>query len=68
MADTPHDGAGTTLKLGATNYTVTNIVVSFTDPNADAEKIDVSHLGLSAGNSVATIDRPLQGKEHRTAL
>ena len=61
MADTPHDGTGTILKLGATNYTVTNIVITFTDPTADQEKIDVSHLGLTAGNSVLTQDRPLTG-------
>jgi hypothetical protein len=61
MSATPHDGTGTTLRLGATNYTVTNIVISFADPNADAEQIDVSHLGLTTGAQVKTIDRPLQG-------
>jgi hypothetical protein len=61
MADTPHDGAGTTLRLGATLFTVTNIVITNTDPNAGAEKIDVSHLGLTAGSSIASQDRPLQG-------
>jgi len=61
MADTPHDGVGTVLRLGATQYTVTNIVIQFTDPNADAEKIDVSHLGLTTGASILTQDRPLQG-------
>ena len=61
MADTPHDGTGTLLKLGNTNYTVTNIVITFTDPTADQEKIDVSHLGLTTGASIATQDRPLQG-------
>lgn len=66
MADTPHDGAGTNLKLGATNYTVTNIVITFTDPTADQEKIDVSHLGLTTGNSILTQDRPLQGSTSDT--
>lgn len=61
MADTPHDGSGTSLKLGATNYTVTNIVITYNDPTADQEKIDVSHLGLTTGNSILTQDRPLQG-------
>lgn len=61
MSATPHDGAGTTLALGNTNYTVTNIVITYTDPNADQEKIDVSHLGLTTGAQVATIDRPLKG-------
>jgi hypothetical protein len=58
---TPHAGPGTVLNVGGTQYTVTNIVIQFTDPAADAEKIDVSHLGLSAGNSIQTLDRPLQG-------
>lgn len=66
MADTPHDGTGTILKLGATNYTVTNVVITFTDPTADQEKIDVSHLGLTTGASIATQDRPLQGSTSDT--
>lgn len=61
MADTPHDSSGTSLKLGNTNYTVTNIVITFNDPTADQEKIDVSHLGLTTGASILTQDRPLQG-------
>lgn len=61
MAATPHDSTGTSLKLGVTGYTVTNIVITYTDPNAGAEKIDVSHLGLTAGGSVLTQDKPLQG-------
>lgn len=66
MADTPHDGSGTLLRLGATQYTVTNIVIQYTDPNADAEKIDVSHLGLTTGAQLATQDRPLQGSTSDT--
>lgn len=65
MAATPHDGT-TTFAFAGTNFTVTNIVVSNTDPQADAEKIDVSHLGLTTGNSVATQDRPLQGSANDT--
>lgn len=63
---TPHAGSGTTLLLGSTSYTVTNIVISYADPTADQEKIDVSHLGLTAGNSVLTLDRPLQGSTSDT--
>jgi hypothetical protein len=63
---TPHAGAGTTLRLGADLFTVTNIVVSYTDPTADQEKIDVSHLGLTQGASIATLDRPLQGSTSDT--
>ena len=58
---TPHAGVGTTLRLGADLFTVTNIVIAFNDPTADQEKIDVSHLGLTQGASIATLDRPLQG-------
>lgn len=60
MAATPHDGTGTTFSFGGTAFTVTNIVVTNTDPAAD-DTIDVSHLGLTAGSSVRTISRPLQG-------
>lgn len=63
---TPHAGTGTTLRLGADLYTVTNIVISYSDPTADQEKIDVSHLGLTAGAGVATLDRPLQGSTSDT--
>ena len=66
MSATPHDGTGTSLRLGPNLYTVTNIVISFTDPNADQEKIDVSHLGLTTGASLKTIDRPLQGSTSDT--
>jgi hypothetical protein len=61
MSITPHVGSGTTLTLGTTGYTITNLVITYNDPNADQEKIDVSHLGLTTGAQVATIDRPLKG-------
>lgn len=60
MSATPHDGAGTVLTFGGTAYTVTNIVYNLSDPATD-DKIDVSHLGITAGNEVRTIDRPLKG-------
>jgi hypothetical protein len=60
MSATPHDGAGTVFSFGGTAFTVTNIVVTNTDPAAE-DTIDVSHLGLTAGNSIKTIDRPLTG-------
>lgn len=66
MSVTPHSGSGTVIRLGSTAYSATNIVISNTDPQADAEKIDISHLGLSTGNSIATIDRPLQGSTSDT--
>ena len=61
MSATPHDGVGTSLVLGNTNYTITNVVLTFNDPTADQEKIDISHLGLTTGAQLATIDRPLKG-------
>lgn len=60
MAATPHDGTGTVFSFAGVNYTVTNIVVTNTDP-ATENTIDVSHLGLTAGSSVLTQSRPLQG-------
>lgn len=51
---------GTTLTFASTNYTVTSITYSMNDVSA-GDTIDVSHLGLSAGSNVATMDRPLKG-------
>jgi len=61
--ETPHDGAGTVLTWPTTNavYTVTNIVVSMTDPTATEDKIAVSHLGQTAGETAKTLDLPLAG-------
>jgi hypothetical protein len=60
MAITPHDSTGTVLTFAAVGYTVTSIVYNLADPATD-NTIDVSHLGLTAGNSVLTQDRPLSG-------
>jgi hypothetical protein len=51
---------GTTFSFAGTPYTVTNITYSMTDVSA-GDTIDISHLGLTAGNSVKTMDRPLKG-------
>lgn len=65
--ETPHDGSGTLLNWNPTTsstgtiYTVTNIVVSFTDPTQDAEKINVAHLGQTVGETAKTLDLPLAG-------
>lgn len=60
MSATPHDGTGTVLRFGANVYTVTNIVISNTNPAAAADaKIDVSHLGQTTGEQAARLDRPL---------
>jgi hypothetical protein len=51
---------GTTLTFAGTSYTVTNITYSMTDVSA-GDTIDISHLGLSAGSAIRTMDRPLKG-------
>jgi hypothetical protein len=61
---TPHDGdsstKGTVLKFGANVYTVTNIVISNTNPAAAADaQIDVAHLGQTTGEQAARLSRPL---------
>lgn len=57
---TPHDGTGTVLRFGANAYTVTNVVISNTNPAAGADAtIDVGHLGQSTGELRASIATPL---------
>lgn len=57
---TPHDGTGTVLRFGANAYTVTNVVISNTNPaTGEDAKIDVSHLGQTTGEQAARLDRPL---------
>lgn len=65
MALTPHDGTGTVFTFAGTTYTVTNIVISHTDPNRE-NTIDVSHLSLTSGSNVLTQDRPLTGSSTDT--
>jgi hypothetical protein len=60
MSVTPHDSSATTFSFAGNAYTVTSIVYNLADPATD-DKIDVSHLGITAGNEVKTIDRPLKG-------
>ena len=60
MPATPHDGSGTTFTFASVNYTVTNITYTIADNNA-TDSIDVSHLGQTAGQTVATLSRPLKG-------
>lgn len=68
---TPHDTSsstsvpsGTTLTLGLnglnSTYTVTNIGIAYTNPNAGGDaSIDVAHLGQTVGEQAATMERPL---------
>lgn len=52
---------GTALVFNNVTFTVTNITLSFSDAENQGDKIDISHLGLSAGSNVLTMDRPLKG-------
>jgi len=57
---TPHDGAGTVLRLGAVTYTVTNIVIANANPGEGEDaKVPVGHLGQTTGETLAQMDRPL---------
>ena len=57
---TPHDGSGTILRFAANQYTVTNIVISNTNPAAGEDAtVDVGHLGQSTGELRASITTPL---------
>jgi hypothetical protein len=57
---TPHDSSGTNFSFAGVTYTVTQITYNLNDVAA-GDTIDVSHLGLTAGAQVATMDRPLKG-------
>lgn len=59
--ETPHDSGGTVLTFAGTTYTVTNVVISYTDPGAQNAKIDVSHLGQTTGSAALLLDRPIAG-------
>lgn len=57
---TPHDGTGTVLRFGAVAYTVTNVVVTNTNPSAGGDStIDVGHLGQTTGELRASLATPL---------
>jgi hypothetical protein len=58
---TPHGASGTTLTIGSQAFTVTGITLNFSDVSGETDRIDVSHLGLSAGSSIVTVKRPLVG-------
>lgn len=61
MSVTPHDGSGTVVSWKSVNYTVTNIVYNLGEQDNQQEAIDVSHLGQTTGQAIATISRPLSG-------
>jgi hypothetical protein len=57
---TPHASTGTRFSFGGTTFTVTSITYTIGATGA-ADQIDVSHLGQTTGESVATLARPLVG-------
>jgi hypothetical protein len=59
--ETPHDSGGTVLVWAGSTFTVTNIVLSYTDPGAEQAKIDVSNLSQTTGSAALLIDRPIAG-------
>jgi hypothetical protein len=61
MATTPHAGSGTTFSFAGSNYTVTSITYSIAASGGSADRIDVSHLGQTTGETVLSIARPLKG-------
>lgn len=60
MAVTPHDSASTFSFCG-TSFTVTNLTVNLSDVSGESDRIDVSHLGQTTGEIIATQARPLVG-------
>lgn len=64
MASTPHGGSGTSFAFGGSSFTVTSITYSIAGSSGD--KIDISHLGQTTGQTVLTLDRPLKGSAGKT--
>jgi len=65
MASTPHDSSGTTLVFGGTTFTVTNVTLNYNDVR---ERIDISHLGQTTGEQIASQDAPLVGTADDTGV
>ena len=61
MAVTPHDAPGTTVVFSGSTYTVTNVSISYSDVSGATDRIDVSHLGQTTGETMLTQARPLKG-------
>lgn len=67
MAATPHDSSGTTLTFPGFTGSVTSITYNQTElATGSPDVIDISHLGLTAGASVLSQKRPLQGSAGST--
>lgn len=61
MATTPHDSSGTSFVFAGTTFTVTNVTVNFSDVSGQTDRIDISHLGQTTGETMLTQKRPLVG-------
>jgi hypothetical protein len=61
MATTPHDSSGTSFVFGGTTFTVTNLTINFSDVSGETDRIDISNLGQTTGETMATQKRPLVG-------
>jgi len=61
MAVTPHDAPGTTVVFSGSTYTVTNVSISYSDVSGQTDRIDISHLGQTTGETMLTQARPLKG-------
>ena len=61
MASTPHDGLGTTFTFDGTTFTVSNVQVSFSDVSGKTDRIDISNLSQTTGETMLTMARPLIG-------
>ena len=61
MATTPHDSSGTGLTIGSSTFTLTSVTINFSDVSGETDRIDVSHLGQTAGEAILTQARPLTG-------
>ena len=61
MAVTPHNAPGTTVVFSGSTYTVTNVSISYSDVSGQTDRIDISHLGQTTGETMLTQARPLKG-------
>lgn len=61
MASTPHDSSGTSVTFPGFTGSVTNIVYSQTEnATINSDRIDISHLGQTAGETMLMQLRPLR--------
>jgi hypothetical protein len=60
MSTTPHSSGGTTFTFPGFTGTLTGLTWTVAN-NAGQDNIDISHLALTAGASILTLQRPLKG-------